>query len=119
MPCLFSFKATVDQIGQALDGGGLVGSVCDQRNGRALNDSERENTEQALRIDTAVLLFHPDRALVGIGLLNEKCSRSCMKADAVTDGNALRDHINCSLVYSFLICFLKYSKFNRKNQGFF
>ena len=35
------------------------------------------------QIYSAVILFNPDRALVGIRLLNEECSRSCMETYVV------------------------------------
>lgn len=50
----------------------LVGSVGDEVDCGALHDAKREDTQQAFRIYSALILFHPDGALKFIGLLNEE-----------------------------------------------
>ena len=65
----------------------LVRAVRDDPDGSAAHDSERKHTEQALGIDTALLLLNPDRGFVLIRFLNEEGCRACVKANLVLDRN--------------------------------
>ena len=76
--CLFS-KAGVNEGCKTFQCVCFISAVRNESDGHALNDTEREYAEKALCVNSAVILFNPDRALIGVRLLNEECSRSCMQ----------------------------------------
>ena len=86
-------KTAVDKGTQTFEGFLFVRAVRDQRDRHALDNAEGENAEQTFRVDSAVVFFYPDRAFVGIGLLNEERSRSCVQTHVVLDGYVTRNHL--------------------------
>ena len=61
-------EVVLDQLGQGLHGLLLIAAVGDEGDGGALRNAQRQNAQQALGVDTALLLLHPDAALELVGL---------------------------------------------------
>ena len=67
---------------QGLSGNGriLILAIGRKQNGIPRGHAQGEHAQQALGVDAAILLFHPDRAFILIGLLNEEGRGTGMKA---------------------------------------
>jgi hypothetical protein len=92
VPFLF-LKTGSNKLAQPIQRGLLVCPVGNQRYAHALHDAERKNTKKALGIDTAVILFHPDGALIGVCLLDKEGSGSGMQPNVVMNGDIARNHV--------------------------
>ena len=68
---------------KTVDGIYFIGAVCDNCDRSAFRDTHRENAEQALCADAAVVLLNPNGAFERISLLNEECCGSCVQTNAV------------------------------------
>ena len=79
-------------VNQGIHGFLFVGAVGDQIDGAALNDPQREDPEQALGIDSLVVLLHPNGALKLVCLLNKKGGRSGVEANLVVNRCLLNIH---------------------------
>ena len=76
-------KSAIDQLSQAIQSSFLVLTVCNQRNGHALGDTQRQYAQQALGVDSTLFFFDPDRALVAICFLNKEGRRSGVQTDTI------------------------------------
>ena len=82
------------QCGQSFDSLFLIGTIGNQRNLCALNDPQRQNAQQALGIDTALLHLNPDGAFELICLLDEESSRPSMEPYLIIDNSSLGLHVH-------------------------
>jgi hypothetical protein len=87
-----SGKVTVNKIFKTDNRISLVHTVGNDGNSRALYNTERKHTEKALRVNAAIILFNPDRALEAISLLNKEGSRPCVESYTVLDGYVTGNH---------------------------
>ena len=78
---------TFNKFFKAVDCINFIGTVSNNCDCCAGCDSHRKNAEKALCADTAVIFLNPNRAFKRICLLYEECCRSCMKTNAVFDGD--------------------------------
>lgn len=76
-------KEKQPNVNQSLHRFFLVGAVCNEVDGSPLDNAQREHTQQALGVHSALVLLHPNGALELVGFLDEKRGRSRMQADLV------------------------------------
>ena len=100
---MFGSEFAADEKLKSADGFCFVGTVCGQRNGGTAGDSEREDTEKALGVDASVILDHPNRALIGVCLLDKVGCGSCIKTEAVFDGYISGNHFALALLFRYNI----------------
>ena len=82
----------IHQIAQRVHSSSFIAAIGDQSDDSTLHDAQTQHTQQALGVDTALLLFHPDAALELVGLLDKIGGGSGVQADLVMHGNFLRIH---------------------------
>src|SRR5699024_2841745 len=89
---LFSKVAGTNQLGQSLNSFLLIGTIGDQGDGGTLDNAQGQNAQQALGVNTPLVLLNPDTALELIGLADEIGGRSRVQTDLVIDGYFLSIH---------------------------
>ena len=80
-------KAGIDECYNAFECSILIRALSRQGDGHALGNAEREHAEQALGVDLAVALFHPNGASIAVRLLDKEGSGSGMQTAGVGDDN--------------------------------
>ena len=78
-------KSVFNETDESVDSICLITAVSDNGDGSALGDSEGKDTEKALRVYAAILLFNPDGSLEGICLLDEEGCGSCVKTYVIAN----------------------------------
>ena len=73
-------------------------AVSNDTDRRAADNAERQDTEQALGVDAALLLFDPDGGFVFIRLLNKERSGTRVQANLVLNSDFFDKHFNTPLL---------------------
>lgn len=85
-------EAAFNQLNQCVHCCLLIGTISDDTNICTAYDTQRQNTQQALCIYSAFLLFDPDRGLELICLLDEECCRSCVQTNLILNCYVFHKH---------------------------
>ncbi len=76
-------KTGLHQTDQPIHRGFLIGAVGDDADVGAADNPQGQNAQQALRVDAALFLFHPDGGFEFIRLLDKKSRGTGVKANLI------------------------------------
>lgn len=82
-------EAGLYQLNQTVHSLLLIGTICHDADCGAAYDTQGQNTQKALGVNSSFVLLNPHRRLELIRLLDEECSRASVQTNLILNRNFL------------------------------